>query len=185
MIQEYIFSTLLMISMYLIFLCIFFFTFGAYIEKLSVANQSKNIVHSLTIDFKRIMDVANVAYPNSITWKPIKVDENSNKDLDKKVSEQNSKVVKMAIKYCSITVAILLSIAAIIFIIFKFDLSHALDVVKKNIIMIFFVCLTQVAFFSGISANYLTLDPKDVKLSIINTLTNIKTSCGDACNMSG
>jgi len=98
-IYEFVAGTSLMVAMYSVFVGIFFFTYGAYVEHKSLEKQIDNIVDSLTRNIKPFI-------PPGVTTKIIDEIPHAStirltmQNADSKAADNNKKVKKMRLK-CS------------------------------------------------------------------------------------
>ena len=96
-IYEFVAGTSLMVAMYSVFVGIFFFTYGAYVEHKSLEKQIDNIVGSLTRNIKPFI-------PAGVTNKIIaqipaaSMIRSSMQNADSAAADNNKKVKKMRLK---------------------------------------------------------------------------------------
>ena len=152
------------LTMFSIFLAIFYFTYASKIEKDILEIQIKNLIDNLTADLK------NVDSSSSNTDNLKKIIDSINPDLsseDSRVDESNKAVINKALVSFSIFAVITIIIVSILF---YTSGTHIKDIIVMNAILLLFVALTEVFFLNMIAKSYRSLDPNKIKLNIIKKL---------------
>lgn len=151
-----------------IFIGIFFFTYGAYIEKRVVKNQMKLISSDL------------IGYVNLLgnTTKEIVKSNINNINLpdmtkeDEDVKKNNINIIKLAIKANIIFIILILGLVY-----YTYSLSNKefliKEIVIKNLIILFFVGLTEFTFLTWCGSRFISIDPNQIKLAILKNLKNL------------
>ena len=148
-----------------VFITIFFFTYGSYIEKQIAKKQLEYIVNDLAGDIKVIVpeivpvlqkQLGDVEYPNLEKEDKI-VEENNNK--------LKNKTIKTTIGLTIVTLII------IYFLIRYYDLDTK-DILITNIISCTAVAFTYFMFTTYIIANYRSADPNFVKKTFVQALVD-------------
>ena len=167
-IYEFLAGTSLMVAMYSVFVGIFFFTYGAYVEHKSLEKQIDNIVGSLTRDIK-------IFIPKTATQTIIdKIPEAANirssmKSADSKAAENNKKVKKNAVKMLASISIVGVGVAGALAAVFPQFISLK-TLFKKNLTLLVFVAVVEFLFFTLVTENYLSVDPNVVKGYIVNAV---------------
>jgi hypothetical protein len=157
---KYLISVFFMLSIYLIFLTVFFFTVGVAIEKISVRMQAENILQEYSIiaddNFKKKM----------CTWiSGIKASA-SNRD-NKKIDDKNRDTTTEAMKLIGIISACSLSLAILLLAFSGTTFSDVKDIIRENLTLIVAVAITEILFVVFVSRHYLTLPPETIRRVII------------------
>jgi VIT1/CCC1 family predicted Fe2+/Mn2+ transporter len=162
-------NILIALTLFGIFLGIFYFTYAAKIEEKILNIQIQNLVDDMTGDIKNVFN----AYPdqkeviiNAI--KNLKIPDMSKEDKD--VAENNRKIIKTAISAFSIFLGVVVAILVFLFFKYGTKMKNALIV---NLILLVFIAVTEVVFLNVIAKNYMSLDPNKVKYTIISQLKPI------------
>ncbi len=174
MITSFVASNIIMnIIVISLFLGVFFFTYGTYLEKEIMKNQVDYLVDDLISPIK-------VFIPQD-TMKRINLKLNTfNISIDKlgdeKVKKNNKEIIKKA------TIAIGVSIIAAIIIITiiskKFNKENMSTgefwgkLIKYNLVSILFIGITQFIFTTRFSKNFMTIDINLLKEFTLNNILN-------------
>lgn len=142
------------------FIGIFFFTYGAYIEKRIAKEQIEGAVDNLMQDIKyfagdQISPVLGLLKAPEMT------------EEDNKVRESNKALIKKVIMLITIFFVLGLGLA---FSLSWFKGVNFMASVKHNIIILIFIALTEFSFLTFIAAEYRSLDPNIVKKTILHAL---------------
>ena len=151
-----------MVSLYSIFVGIFFFTYGVFIEKRAVKKQVKYLVDNLVPDIVSSLDptVRQTILKSVPSSKQIQ--EDLSRD-DERTLQQNKKIrhdgLRMIAGFACIGmgIVIVLNSAAL-----GCDIS-ILEVVKRNIFLLAVVAIVEVVFFTLVPTSVQTIDPNVVK----------------------
>lgn len=166
----FISNILIHVGLMALFLTIFFFTIATYFEKRIIEDQ---------VDFVIDDFVGNTLKPVSKDTKDkIKSKINnifSKEDFSKSddsVKKQNNDISNKAWTF----VGILVGVITLIILIFGFIQKWKYDYIKllfvSSFSSIIFVAITETLFLFLIAQNYLSADPNNIKLNIIETLSN-------------
>ena len=170
----FIVNILIHVGIMALFLTVFFFTIAQYFEKKIIEDQ---------IDFVIDDFVGNSLKPvKETTKKEIKREINNAfakqdfSKVDENVRKENKKISIKA----WIFVGILLSIIFVIVVIFgfkyKWEIYYLKFLFNSALISLIFVAITETLFMFLIAQNYLSADPNEIKLKIIETIA------GNTCN---
>ena len=173
-IYEFVAGTSLMVAMYSVFVGIFFFTYGAYVEHKSLEKQIDNIVDSLTRNIKPFI-------PPGLTTKII--DEiphastirSTMQNADSKAADNNKKVKKNAVEMLAGIAIIGVGVTGLLAAVFP-KFINVKTLFKKNLTLLVFVAVVEFLFFTFITENYLSVDPNVVKGYIVKAVQNKKKS---------
>lgn len=149
-----------------LFITIFFFTYGSYIEKKVVQNQmdilSKDIINFLNLFGKNFNEFILEQ------TKKIKVPDLS--EEDKKIKNNNNNIIIKTSIYLSIFVIILSLIVYFNYITFSKNSYKLSDVILKNLIILMAICLTEFIFVSFFIYRYVSIDSNVLKLTLLKLL---------------
>ena len=95
---------------------------------------------------------------------------NDLKDEDKKVDDQNTKVVHKAFKFVAIILIIITIIVVITGYYFKWHSSYIYFLINSTIASLIFVAITETAFLLLIAKGYYSIDPNKLKKRIVDKL---------------
>ena len=150
------------LTMFSIFLTIFYFTYASKIEEEILDIQIKNLIDNLTEDLDSIKF-------DSSQLKNI-INQTSGPDLskeDKEVEDSNKKLINKAIVSFGIFTLVTVLIVTILFYIYGINIK---DIIITNLILVLFVAITEVFFLNTVAKSYRSLDPNKIKLNIIKKL---------------
>ena len=160
-------NILVALTMFSIFLAIFYFTYASKIEKDILDIQLKNLVDNLTSD----LTSANI---DSSQIK--KIINNTKIDLtkeDNEVADENKKIINKAIISFGLFAAVTVTIVSILF--YMHDINIR-DIIITNLILLFFVAITEIFFLNMIAKSYRSLDPNIVKKNLLDKLLSFESS---------
>lgn len=149
-----------------LFIGVFFFTYGAYIEGLVVKNQMKFLSEDIGGYINLLGNDINKNIKNKLLELP-------NIDLheeDDKVKESNLKVMNNAL------IANIAFVVSTIFIVYYLNKSAKLnikDVIIKNFIILIFIAITEYAFLKYFGAHFISIDPNKVKYNVVENLKKL------------
>ena len=165
-------ETLVMVSLYTIFVSILFFTYGKYIETQVAKNNANLLVDSLTTDLKffGIQLVPDEFHILEKVLKNLKAPDMT-KD-DQKIKDQNLILIKktMLIIFGGSLTAILFGLFVWIFLLKRPFKQYFTFIFPHVIILLIFVAIVEITFFTFISKNYRSLDPNVSKKALMDTL---------------
>jgi hypothetical protein len=163
---------LVMVALYTVFVSIFFFTYGAYVEKSVVQNNAKLLVEGLVDDIsffgKKIMPSDMAALEKLL--KNLKLPDTT--EMDNQVTQQNKEITKQTAMVVGVG-AIIAIVIAIIFwwlIVKKTWKYFGINIMVKSLLLLFIVGCTEFFYFTVISKNYRSLDPNVAKKAIIQSI---------------
>lgn len=158
-------SIFLSLALFSIFVVIFFFTYAQHIEKKIISNQ----VISVVDDMKEDLDTLKV--PKDVTDLILLSSKNPNlEEEDKEISKNNRKLLIKAV----LMFGCLFLICVIgIYYFWKRDKYDFKDLLKKNLITMLFVALTEIYFMNRFAKNYISLDPNIVKLELLKNIEKL------------
>ncbi len=148
-----------------VFITIFFFTYGSYIEKQIVKKQLEYIVNDLAGDIKVIApeivpvlqkQLGSVGYPNL--------------EKEDKIVEENNKKLKNK------TIGTVIGLTVVTLVVIYYLIQHyeldAKDIMMTNLISCTAVAFTYFIFTTYIIANYRSADPNFVKKTFVQALVD-------------
>jgi len=173
-------GTSMMVALYSVFVGIFFFTYGAFIEHKVLENQIENIVDSLTRDvLPFVPENIQEGLSNQLdsAQKSIKSKMNSPDSPDITVAKNNQKVKKTAFEMLAGIFIVGMGISVATASMYSGGSNKALvALLKKNALLLVFVIIVEFLFFTLVPKNYLSIDPNSVKQKIVQTVQT-KISC--------
>ena len=172
-------ETLVMVSLYTIFVTILFFTYGKYIEISVAKNNSNLLVNSFTSDLNFFGN--NIA-PNQFHQLEKILQNLKTPDMtteDQQINQQNLTLIKhtMFIVLLGSLGAVLFGLILWVFLLKRPFKQYFTFIFPHAIILLIFVALVEMCFFFFISKNYRSLDPNVAKKAIMDAIiTEIKKS---------
>ena len=164
-------GTSMMVALYSVFVGIFFFTYGAFIEHKVLENQIENIVDSITRDVLPFVpdDIKTGLYDKlDSAQKSIKTTMSGS---DSKAEKNNQKVKKTAFEMLAGIFIVGMGISVATASMYSGGSNKALvALLKKNALLLVFVIIVEFLFFTLVTKNYLSIDPNSVKQKIVQTL---------------
>jgi hypothetical protein len=172
-------GTSMMVALYSVFVGIFFFTYGAFIEHKVLENQIENIVDSLTRDVLPFVfddDIkTNLNAQLDSAQKSIK---STMSGSDSKAEKNNQKVKKTAFEMLAGIFIVGMGISVATASMYSGGSNKALvALLKKNALLLVFVIIVEFLFFTLVTKNYLSIDPNSVKQKIVQTLQKKTLGC--------
>lgn len=149
-----------------IFICVFFFTYAASIEKKIVVSQTRELVDDLT-------QGANVFWRHTTTLEDFvnRFDEKSSTAADDRVRQQNKALLKEAALVIGVGASILLIVALWLIRVYELDWKN---LVWTNVQILLIVAAVEFFFLTFIAQNFKSFDPNYVKGVIVNKLKEIR-----------
>lgn len=147
-----------------VFIVVFFFSYVQLVEKEIIIQQSsfladiylENIVEFLSPEQKKKVS----SYLDDL---------DINTENDAAIKKQNKKILKRTIIIVSIFISILIS--SIIFLKYYYKVPIK-GIIFKNIIILFFIFITEFSFLNIISKNYISFDPNYIRYVTADVLNN-------------
>lgn len=163
-------NILIHVGVMALFLTIFFFTIAQYFEKKIIEDQ---------IDFVIDDFIGNSLKPVSeTTKKEIRKEINKAFDkqdftkADKSIIKENNKISKKAWMFVGILLVVIFIIVLTFGFIYKWERYYLKFLFNSALISLIFVAITETLFMFLIAQNYLSADPNQIKLKIIETIGN-------------
>ena len=150
-------SNLFLISCYTAVIVILFFTYGKYIESLSLDNQLNYFIDNETSTLKVLLEASG--YPtDSINnnLEEIKPDPS----MDNGTKKLNRKILEEGIIFASVILVVGFSISYLLWKTNK-EFNYR-TMIYHNIILLFFVFIVEIIYFTCLSKNYRVLDSNEV-----------------------
>ena len=175
-------TTLLMLAIYSVFVGVFFFSYGSYIEKTVVKNQIDVLINNFTEDFifyanqsKNGADLINNIDKTIQNIVPPDLSK-----LDEEVYNKNSSLIKKATITLVITFIIFLILSIIIWYfgltsLQKLNVSYW-SIIQRLLLIMFIVMMVEFLFFTLVVGNYHPVDPNDIKKFMVKSLENYAKS---------
>ena len=153
-------KNLMVLSIYLIYVPILFFTYGAYIEKKVIENQVKDLVDDLKNDVN-VFDYGGL--------KDIHIP--TNESDDEEIERKNNDIKEESFTYLGITAVFGFLATVILWYISNKSFSYR-KLFIQNTVLLVIVAITEILFFTFISKNYKTLDTNKVKRTLIEEISD-------------
>ena len=147
------------------FICLFFFTVGARLEKIVLEQQLQNLSSELLKDYVEILP-AKIKSEINASLANVQVDTSQDAKAEQKNLELFHKVIKI------ISAFILICGAVCYYIIINNNLSYdeVFKTFKETLIILVFIALTYSTFSVTAALNYKTADSNYVKLTFLQEL---------------
>jgi len=158
---QYFINIFLNVIFISIFIGIFFFTYGKTVEEHIIINQTQFIADELSKDISLFIDKPTA----KIITDHITIPDET--QLDNSINTQNSIIQRNAFH---ILLAILIFGMSTIFFISSFYNINLFPLIKHNLIILFFVGLTEYFFLTYITQNFILVDPNHVRYTILTSL---------------
>lgn len=165
-----IFYVLLQVLFIFVFLTIFFFTYVHSTEKASFKTQMNIVVDDLSLDMnvkplvpKGQEDIATILISGALDLAKKNAMKSTAED-DKRIKEQNNKIMKKAFLWAGISIGVLLVIALSLYL-----SGHCLQFhihIKDALIVVFFVAMTELTFLLVVTREYWSVDPSAVRQTL-------------------
>lgn len=146
-----------------LFITIFFFTYGTYLEKKVIKNQMNDIASDLLTDINLISSDLHIAIKDQVT----KIAEVDLLEEDKKIQKQNARLRNITIGTISGISVVLIILIVVLSKYFEIDFKEILIV---NVPAFIAIAITYFLFATYIGANYKSVDSNYVKKIIIQTI---------------
>lgn len=169
-------NILIHVGVMALFLTVFFFTIAQYFEKKIIEDQIDFVID----DFvgKSLKPVPETT-KNEIKQKiNNEFDKQNLSKADESVKKENKKISTKAWIFVGILLGIILVIVLTFGFIYKWDRYYLKFLFNSALISLIFVAITETLFMFLIAQNYLSADPNQIKMKIIQTLD--KNRC-DPC----
>lgn len=158
-----------------VFIGIFFFTYGSYLEKKILQNQLDYLVDDSLGSLKIFLPELTESIKKPLIDYKVKLD--SNADIE--VAEKNKQTMKKAIY--TIVTGFVIGIIIIYVLSKKLDMEgnttkqFVMKLVKYNLMSLIVVGLTEFSFAAGFAQNFMSLDLNRIKKEIVDNLIKLKT----------
>lgn len=174
-VAETIISLILHVSSFSLFVCIFFFTLVHLVEKLTVYENVRRVVHSLVEDI--------TIFSGKEPQLDFDVPSSGEADLDQATHEHNSRLMKKALLIFGGVMAGGIVLSALLYSgvrwwtlrscsvhISGVTIPDLAKLLRHTLVVLAFVFLTEVFFLFGITMHYRSLDDNAVKRAFIDSL---------------
>ena len=158
-------NLLIGVTLFSIFLTVFYFTYASKVENDILEIQINNLVKSFTDDLKNV-DVNKDKLNGIING--LTVPDMS--DADNTVAYNNKQLIIKSFKICIILGIFCLFFALIMHFVYKVDIK---SIIITNFIILLFVAFTEIFFLNMIAKKYMSLDPNSVKKNIVQNLIKL------------
>ena len=153
------------VILFSVFISIFFFTYGTYIEKSVVSSQMDILTTNLTDSSKLLGYNTNELITNYIN--NIKLPDLSKEDND--INNINNNIIYNVIKINLLF--IIVSIGILYYVYKKSNNSFDLEqIISNNLVILLFIGLTEFLFLTFFGSKFISIDPNQTKLSILKSI---------------
>jgi len=152
-----------------LFIGVFFFTYGAYIEGQVVKNQM-NFLSADVAEYVNLLGGDVNAYIKTQLHNVPKIDLD---EEDNKVKKNNTQVLIKAVVANAVFIVITIGI---VYYLNKTANLNLMEVLLKNFIILIFIALTEFAFLTFYGAHLISIDPNKVKFYMVESVKNILLS---------
>lgn len=158
-----------------VFIGIFFFTYGAYLEKKILQNQLDFLVDDSLGSLKIFLPEISDSIKKPLMEYKIKLNSNA----DEEVAKANKQIMKKAL--FAILIGFVIGIIIIFVLCKKLDMEgmtikqFVMKLVKYNFMALIIVGLTEFIFAAGFAQHFMSLDLNRIKKEIVDNIINLKT----------
>jgi hypothetical protein len=157
-------NIILHITLISCFIALFFFTYGCIVEEEILKNNIQFLADNLTQNSNLIPQKIKNELKGEL--EKIQISNKSDENADK----QNKKIILLTVE---IFVPVFVVGILIIFIIYKISKYDYKKLIKDNLIILFFVGLTEFIFFTFYIKKYISINPNHIKKEVIKNISNI------------
>jgi hypothetical protein len=154
-----------------IYLAGFFFTYGSILERQVVQNQMAFLVNNISNVIKlfgptinsELGNFFNTLNPPDLSKEDAAVQQLNNNTLQKAV------LANVCLFFCVVICVVLVYL-------FAKNNNVNIDMIKilsQNFIILLFIAITEFTFFNYFAARYISINPNETKLTVIQNLQNI------------
>jgi len=157
-----------------VFIGIFFFTYGAYLEKKILQNQLDFLVDDSLGSLKIFLPELSESIKKPLKDYKVKLD--SNADIE--VADKNKQTMKKAM--FAILIGFVIGIVIIYILSKKLDMEGMsrtqffMKLIKYNLMALIVIAITYYTFASGFAKNFMSLDLNRIKKEIVDNLIKLK-----------
>lgn len=163
-------SALFLIGCYTLTVVILFFTYGDYIEKVSTEEQINYIIDSETSNLRVILEVSGFPKDKIDNYLNIKIDPS----LDKNTKKNNIDIITQGIIFGSVIFILGFLLSYLLWV--KNDKQQYNTMIYYNLIILFFVILVEMIYFSCLAKNYRVINTNEIYYNFYNELYKYSTS---------
>jgi hypothetical protein len=169
MIYELISKVLINVLLISIFICIFFFTYGVHIEKITIKNQMSILANN----FMNFFELSGRNSNNNL-YNNIKNNLLSKENIEK-ISEGDAEALKGNKKLLEDVMWYILGFILVVsfiisILVFSGKLKNLVPILIECLIILVFIGLTEYCFLTYYGAKYISLDMNHLKLGIAESL---------------
>jgi len=160
-------SNLFLISLYTVLIVVLFFTYGSYIEKVSIKNQINYIIDEQTSTLQSIIKstTSGINFSDNDLIKSIPP---QNKNLDDETKKNNTKALYEAIIFASVVFIIGVSLS---YLLWKKNGKNTFSImVYHNLIILVFVFIVELVYFACLSKNYRSMKTNEIYYNFYDEL---------------
>lgn len=154
-------NIILSVTLFCLFITIFFFTYTAYIEKKIVTIQLQSFANSVTNIFSMVKSNKNIK--EIIHKHTHTIDTNA----DISVIKHNHKIIQRVILTCLIFTICTFSIIAFLTYKYKIELF---PIIFRCLITIIFIAITEIMFINIVTINYQNINNNKIKQYVLEIL---------------
>lgn len=151
-----------------LFLTVFFFTIAQYFEKKIIEDQIDFVIDDFVGNsLKPVPETTKDEIKNEIDSA---FDKQDLSKADESVKKENTKISTKAWIFVGTLLGIILVIVLTFGFIYKWDRYYLKFLFNSALISLIFVAITETLFMFLIAQNYLSADPNQIKMKIIDTI---------------
>ena len=157
------------------FLILFFFTYVERIEKMVIIKQTEDITNYFSENIFKFLSERNkvllIKYLNNTSKQKSYI------ELDEKIKKRNKILIRNTIISMSIVFIILSTVVVRLVLLIKKNKMKAIqDVIKKNIVILIIIALTEFLYVKLVIQNYISFDTNFIIYKTTSILDDFKNS---------
>jgi len=149
-----------------VFIGVFFFTYGSYIEKKIVKEQ----MIFLSKDIQNLFSLFGKNVNNAITTKLNELELPDLSHEDNKAKQNNIEIKKKAFMFLSLFSLFVAFLVYFIYTKYGNNTYELNKIISENIIILFAIAITEFVFLTYFGARFISINPSVVKLTLLKLL---------------
>jgi len=175
--SELIIKILMNVLFISIFISMFFFSFGTYVEEKNVDKQLNILANNINDVIKVSGKIPNTTLYNYINNNLLSSEKiNIIKQNDNQNKHSNKKIVKTVTIYNVIFFVVIISIVVLLKINYRIKGSDIRNLVIESFIILFFIALTESIFIYFFGSKFVSININDIKLKFVEMIKNYRDS---------
>ena len=175
--SELIIKILMNVLFISIFISMFFFSFGTYVEEKNIDDQLNILATNMTDVIKITGKTTNTAlynYINNDLLSPEKIKEI--KENDNQHMAGNKKIIRDVTLYNIIFFVVIMSVVILLKINYRIKGVDMRNLVIESFIILFFIALTETIFIYFFGAKFISIDINNIKLNFFEMIKKYRDS---------